>query len=121
MAVDEGVIEPSWWRRLTGLLRAARPSGAFAAWCTGASALAAVLALWQLTQLGGPAVTNAVRDVGLTATALASAVSCLARARASGSATRRSWLLFGLSASAQSVGQITWLWYGLTGASLPFP
>lgn len=82
----------------------------------GAYALGAALG-W-----GSPRLALIMGDFGLSLAAAAAAVSCVVHARGTGVRYRTAWLLFGLSSTMASLGNLVWGWYEIVlGVPVPSP
>jgi len=67
--------------------------------------------LGAATGWGSPELALFMGDFGLSAAALAAALSCLVHGCTVGGHTRPAWLLFGLSSAMVAFGNGTWGWY----------
>ncbi|WP_322725846.1 putative bifunctional diguanylate cyclase/phosphodiesterase [Streptomyces spongiae] len=71
---------------------------------------------------GSPYLALVMGDFGLSAAALAAAVSCFRYARGRRSRLRPAWLLFGLSSTMAALGNLVWGWYEVVlGRPVPDP
>ncbi len=83
-----------------------------------------VSVLWTgliYTGYGGPAVSQAVSNVGLAAVALAAAAACAASALRRHGRDRLVWSLLAGSALSWGLGQLIWTWYETVLREEPFP
>jgi diguanylate cyclase (GGDEF)-like protein/PAS domain S-box-containing protein len=87
--------------------------------------VATIAAVWIgliLTGSGGPALSQAVSNIGLAAVALAAAVAGSLAARRHRGRHRRVWALLAGSALSWGLGQVAWTWYeSVLGREVPFP
>ena len=74
------------------------------------------------TGAGGPAVSQAISNLGLCLAALAAAVACLNRARSFTGRTAWGWTFIGLGVLSWGLGQACWVYLeSFRGDEVPFP
>src|SRR2546423_327886 len=83
---------------------------------------AAGSALGSALDWGSPEVALIMGDFGLSAAAGTAAVSCFLYARDRRVRFRQAWLLFALSSTMASLGNLIWGWYEVVlGRDVPSP
>jgi len=82
----------------------------------------ASLLIWQFTGWGGAELKALLLPLALVPILLfAIAVAFRASRVGNSAATRRAWACIGLGMTAYAAGNLAWLYFGITGQSIPFP